>query len=838
MEANRPRRRTISSTTLNGSTIQNATTVTSSSTPPATTTSEGDNYFPPLQRPLSRKLSTASRRSMTASLSTPPSKTLSSASTATYARSSRRRHFSTATISIYRRPSSTLSGSAGTNKLASLFSLNRAAVIISRLEQWLKLVKCVLLWLEETAKLHLQLSRGYSQRHLPLFQMELQPDQTPAASTFYAGLRLLTTNVADAHHAFGGKLQQLHIPALLKFKRECKEKIRVLRNDHRLSLDELLRRAEQTKKCMDQLNKVCQSAENRQQRPHEKSTLSDPWLANLYVLRQLKREMDEENRLRHLMVPIQKETADFETRLLGTLKPAVQYCCEYLAPGVWHGDADEETAPFQLLMDRIVPDSEWQHFYQREEKELVDEQQVTKDYLNINYANKLHDSVVTLKKGTMQRYIGGVRIKFSDRLYVLSQGGYLHQFRMDDKVVPERSIYIPHSTISCLDDCTFEIRRPVNGASGGGGFTATEKSGSSLSSAGSDTMTPQRQKKVYIIKANNTDEMQSWCQILADMASGRLAVRRPRKFVRATMNLQQQQQDPSHEDLTKVEDEQSTDSLVSASRALKGYRHHFEIQPVAISTRSSTSSTPALPLTLSSSSTSSKDETRSTPSTSEHMDDGVSSTTSLSMDDDQDKIHPIVNTSTNNKNNLHDEPKAGTTEEPLDSNDGTIPSTTPVFSGDINIHPHASLLASSTVDGEEQAQTTMHDTSGPLDELEDAMVDHGDDLSDDSESTISSNESVSTVTRRYSLLPTSSNNQHYDHDDDEVSIYTQYDDAASHISSSRLSISTTTSTQYDDAASSLYFSSNMSTRSAGGSSMELDGYQHPMVIPDLDEQHA
>jgi hypothetical protein len=258
-------------------------TVSTATTP--STVSDSDSYFPPLQRPLSRKLSTASRRrqSLTHSLSTPPSPSPTfSAATSSTTRTSRQRHVSSSGTSLYRRPSSTLAStvarSAGAHKLSTLFSLNRAAVIITRLEQWLQLIKCVIQWLDETARLHLQVSRGYSHRHLPLFQMELQPDQTPAASTLYAGLRLLTTNVADGHHLFGGNLQRLHIPALLRFKRECKEKIRVLRNDPRLLMDELLQRAELTKKSMDHLTKVCQAADaTTPQTP--KAT--DPWLANL-----------------------------------------------------------------------------------------------------------------------------------------------------------------------------------------------------------------------------------------------------------------------------------------------------------------------------------------------------------------------------------------------------------------------------------------------------------------------------------------------------------------------------------------------------------------------------
>ncbi|SAM09270.1 hypothetical protein [Absidia glauca] len=700
-------------------------TISTTTTP--STVSDSDSYFPPLQRPLSRKLSTASRRrqSLTHSLSTPPSPS-PTFSTATHSttRTSRQRHVSSSGTSLYRRPSSTLAStvarSAGAHKLSTLFSLNRAAVIITRLEQWLQLIKCVVQWLDETARLHLQISRGYSHRHLPLFQMELQPDQTPAASTLYAGLRLLTTHVADGHHLFGGNLQRLHIPALLRFKRECKEKIRVLRNDPRLLMDELLQRAELTKKSMDQLTKVCQAADATI--PQATKT-TDPWLANLYVLRQLKREVNEENRLRHLMVPIQKETADFEARLLNTLKPAIQYCCEFLAPGVWDGSADEETAPFQLLMARIVPDHEWHHFYAREEKELVDTSSITKDYLNIHYPNKLHDKVVTLKKGTMQRYLGG-RAMFSDRLYVLSQGGYLHQFKLDDKVVPERSIYIPGATIKDLDDCTFEIRL-------GGGA--------------------DRSKKVYVIKAKGIEERQAWCRVLTDMAAGVLAIRRPKKVL-----VRGQQENNNGI---------SMDSWIATS-------------PSSLSV-----------------------DERSTPVGS--IDDPLPVKNDLSTSDQATTLSDFTeNNDKDDKTSTHDKDDKTTAQD----NDNK---TTAQDNDD----------KSTTQDNDKN-----YDNDGDKYDNDDDKYDNDDD--DDS----SDAGSVSTVTRRYSLLPTSSNNQYQDKDDDDDDAASSiYDDAASRLSG--------TSTHYDDAASSIYFSSGATTSSPSSSrrsSMEFDGYHQSMLLASLE----
>lgn len=141
------------------------------------------------------------------------------------------------------------------------------------------------------------------------------------------------------------------------------------------------------------------------------------------VLRQLKREIDEENRLRLLMVPIQNDAKEFETRLINLVKPAIQYCYKVLAPGAWDGTGDKDAAPFEFMLDQIKPDYEWHQFEELHKKDLVDEQYPKKDYLKINYPNKFHPLVLTLLKGTLERKFG-VRKQFTERNFVLSQGNF------------------------------------------------------------------------------------------------------------------------------------------------------------------------------------------------------------------------------------------------------------------------------------------------------------------------------------------------------------------------------------------------------------------------------
>lgn len=329
-------------------------------------------------------------------------------------------------------------------RMPTIFSLNRAEVIIARLEQWHHLLKAVTNWLEEVAKISFQSSRCYSHRALPWVKgnsgRDDDDDGPDAMNTMRAGLQMLTMQLANEQKEFGKKIQHDFIPALFRLRKECKEMIRGLKEEPDLVMDELLRRAETTRKSMATLNKYCKAAEAAA--ASGQAVEHDPWLANLCmlvyilarwkekpwltllsyldVLRQLKREVDEENRMRELMVPIQKGTAAFEARVLEHIKPAIAYCYRRLAPGLWNGTADTETAAFKLVMDQLMPDHEWQRFYESKKKDLVDEQNPKKDYLKINYPNKMSPHVMTLAKGVLERRIG-VRRQYTERYYVLSQ---------------------------------------------------------------------------------------------------------------------------------------------------------------------------------------------------------------------------------------------------------------------------------------------------------------------------------------------------------------------------------------------------------------------------------
>lgn len=174
-------------------------------------------------------------------------------------------------------------------------SLNRADVIITRLETWYAFLKSIINWVEEVSKINLASSRGYYQRAYPHLDESLavstttttNPHDTSSATlvkqninqsilTIQTGFQVLTMQIAAEQQEFSKCLDRDYLPTLKKLRKECKEKIHKLKTDTSLFLDELLRRAEVTRNKMTHLSRCCKQADK------SKGQLEmDPWVANL-----------------------------------------------------------------------------------------------------------------------------------------------------------------------------------------------------------------------------------------------------------------------------------------------------------------------------------------------------------------------------------------------------------------------------------------------------------------------------------------------------------------------------------------------------------------------------
>jgi hypothetical protein len=215
----------------------------------------------------------------------------------------------------------------------------------------------------------------------------------------------------------------------------------------------------------------------------------------LDVMHQLKQQIDEENRLHERMISLQREIATFEGSIVENAKSAVRTFYDRRAKDIYSQKTNVESVI--KVLDGLKSDTEWQEFVSKHGDLLVREDSGFRDYRNIDYPNKHEPLVQAIKKGKLSRKTGVMR-SYNERYYALTPAGYLHEFRPDDKLDPELSIYIPSTTIAILE--------PTKGAF-------------SIEIRGRNTVGVMNRERTFTLRANTQEDQADWYEQLQILAN-------------------------------------------------------------------------------------------------------------------------------------------------------------------------------------------------------------------------------------------------------------------------------------------------------------------------------
>ncbi|OBZ81447.1 Phosphatidylinositol 4,5-bisphosphate-binding protein SLM2 [Choanephora cucurbitarum] len=372
---------------------------------------------------------------------------------------------------------------------------NRAEIIIKRYESWSKFIAALSSWISGLIKQSTQSERTFEQ--LKLFPSNSTNTGNLSINQIHQALSDFTTDLATQEREYVQQLKGF-LPVLESYRKDCLTTIKQLKNRNDLNMEELVKRAGLTGSLISQLKRTCHEAHLAFKKGMP--IANDPWLANLHVLRQLKKETDEENRLRSLMIPIQQAISDFEQRLLKSVEQAIKLCFEKYSALL----TQDKLTSLQSALDHAVTDN-WTSFVQKNKQQLVDEQNPTKHYLHINYACKQDPFVLTLFKGEIERR-SSVLGKYTPWFFVLTESGFLYQFKLNDKISPESSIYIPKSTIV---PC-FDINRPIS---------ELEQCNQPYSFEIQRCGSVLHRDKSSVFRTSHLDDIVTWCRLLNQVAN-------------------------------------------------------------------------------------------------------------------------------------------------------------------------------------------------------------------------------------------------------------------------------------------------------------------------------
>ena len=231
---------------------------------------------------------------------------------------------------------------------------------------------------------------------------------------------------------------------------------------------------------------------------------TDPFVANQAVLRQLNKQVHEENLLQKSIIIIQQSSAHFEESLIRSVQSAWATYDEWLSrssvtiQGIWRGLADQ--------MNRLEADKEWLAFAARTDH-LLDPETPLRSPDVIVYPAKEDQSVMAVHTGLLERKQRFTRT-FKESYYVLTPAGFLHEYESSDGSGgkgPVFSLFLPMCTLGPASTSISKAHKfYIEGKKDG---TGTSKTGGSvklsLSLSG-------RTAHGWSFRARSHEEMMEW----------------------------------------------------------------------------------------------------------------------------------------------------------------------------------------------------------------------------------------------------------------------------------------------------------------------------------------
>lgn len=188
----------------------------------------------------------------------------------------------------------------------------------------------------------------------------------------------------------------------------------------------------------------------------------DPYIVHRGVYHRLHKQVLEENNMRHDLIAVQNNFAQFEAHIVEVIQQAMMSFNEFVG-----GQAQKDQTFFADMLgtaQAVPPDLEWQKFMERNQNILVNPNSCQRSVDSISFPNQNHKSTKPLIEGTLERKSRNKLSMsgYSSGYYVVTPSKYLHEFKDNDNFrkdpTPELSIYLPDATIGYTNREKFNVK--------------------------------------------------------------------------------------------------------------------------------------------------------------------------------------------------------------------------------------------------------------------------------------------------------------------------------------------------------------------------------------------
>ncbi|GAB1523134.1 hypothetical protein RhiTH_006264 [Rhizoctonia solani] len=259
----------------------------------------------------------------------------------------------------------------------------------------------------------------------------------------YYTIRDKTRTIADHHSNLAKTVEGSIVQHLRKLHYEIKAHIKNVQNDTGKLATSVAREREMSTKHISDLSRAIAMFKNT---PMQVTARDDPYVMNQLVIRQLQKQVHEENALQKSIIIMQQNSAHFEEGVVRSIQSAWQTFEEWNSR--MSASVQETWRVMGNAMAALAPDREWISFAAKSDH-LLDPETPLRNPDTVEYPSKDDPSVVPVHVGILERKKRFTRA-YREAYFVLTPAGYLHEFVSSDPHVrqtPQFSLFLPACTL-------------------------------------------------------------------------------------------------------------------------------------------------------------------------------------------------------------------------------------------------------------------------------------------------------------------------------------------------------------------------------------------------------
>ncbi|KAF7300015.1 PH domain-containing protein [Mycena kentingensis (nom. inval.)] len=406
-----------------------------------------------------------------------------------------------------------------TSESAAAADLRPSDVLIERFVAWKALVKQLIAYFEGIAAIHnthaKELTKLGAVIQVP-FRAGNQFLGEGGMQDMYYDIRDRTRTIAEEHANLGRTIDTSIVQHLEKVRAEIKAHLKNIQNDTGKLATNVAKERELSARLISELATGITAFKST---PLSVTSKTDPYVINNAVVRQLTKQIHEENLLQKSIISMQQNSAHFEETIVRSMQSAWQTYDEWQAR--MSGAIASAHSALAQHMAGLAPNREWVAFTQRGEY-LLDPTTPLRDPAPaaLAYPRKDDPSVVPLRAGLLERKKRYTRT-YAEHYFVLTPAGFLHEYASSDASKdrePLFSLFLPMCTLgapSGVDAKSHKFHIEGRKDAGGGGGLGRSLRASLRRGSG---------EHAWSFRARSREEMMGWWEEIRELSARHLVM--------------------------------------------------------------------------------------------------------------------------------------------------------------------------------------------------------------------------------------------------------------------------------------------------------------------------